>query len=160
MRVNSRLVIGFFFVHSFHLLLVAGLFVVGCGDICPVDVETNPDDLVGTVRALIVSYEDQPEIVHRLVGDDGQEISLDLRRAGRRPRVGERIAFRGARDGNRVEVSGYDVLRTSTDQVAQPRGVASRERTIKIAAILLSIDLSKEKLAERIFTDPDSPAAQ
>jgi len=158
-RVNIRPVIGFFFEPSLHCLLVAGLFVVGCGDARQIDVQSNPDGLVGTVRALVVSYEDRAETVHQLVGNDGQEISLDFRQAGRRPQVGERIAVRGARDGSRMEVSSYDVLRASTDEVRQPLRAGSRERTIKIAAILLSNELSKEELARRLFTDVDSPAA-
>jgi hypothetical protein len=93
------------------------------------------------------------------VRDDGEEISLDFNHIERRARVGDRIAVRGARDGNRIEVSGYDLLRASANEVGPLLPSGSRERTIKLAAFLLTPEITKETLTKRVFTDPDSPAA-
>ena len=142
-----------------HLGLVAGAFLFGCGEVRSIDAESKPDGLVGTVRTLIVSYGDHAETFDRLVRDDGEEISLDFSHVERRVRVGDRIAVRGAREGNRIEVSGYDVLRASGNEVRQPLQIGRRERTFKLAALLLTTEITKERLTERVFTARDSPAA-
>jgi MYXO-CTERM domain-containing protein len=141
-----------------HLGVVAGSFVFGCGELHSIDAESKPDGLVGTVRSLIVSYGDHAESFDRLVGDDGEEISLDFRHVPRRARVGDRIFARGARDGNRIEVSGFDVLSATDNEVQQPPSIAPH-RTIRLAVLLLTPEITKETLARRVFTDPDSPAA-
>ena len=142
-----------------RLALVAGSLLGACGEVRSIDPESKPDGLVGTVRSLNVSYGDHAEIFDRLVRDDGEEIPLDFRHAQRRARVGDRIAVRGARDGNRIEVSGYDVLRANGNEVEQPLPVGPGKRTIRLAALLLTREITKETLAKRVFTDPDSPAA-
>jgi len=146
------------FALSVALGLVAGLLVFGCGETRPIDVRSKPDGLVGTVRTLIVSHHDHAETFSRLVTDDGEEVSLDFTQLDRSVRVGDRIAVRGARYGNRIEVSAYDVLGANGNEGRQPLQAAPRDRTFRIAAILLTTEISKEGLAKRLFTDRDSPA--
>ena len=142
-----------------HLGLVAGFFLFGCGEVRSISAESKPDGLVGTVRTLLVSYGNRAERFDRLVRDDGEEISLDFSRVEKPARVGNRIAVRGARDGNRIEVSGYDVLPPSGNEIRQSLQIGPRERTFKLAALLLTTEITKETLTKRVFTAPDSPAA-
>jgi MYXO-CTERM domain-containing protein len=108
----------------------------------------------------MVSYGDHAETFSRLVTEDGDQIGLDFTRIGRRARVGERIAVRGVRDADRIEVSDYDVLGArGDDAVRQALRRAPESRTFKVAAISVTTEMSQDALRKRVFTDPDSPAA-
>jgi hypothetical protein len=149
----------FFLALPIHVGFAIGPLVFGCAEARRLDGASKPDGLEGTVSTLIVSYDDHAETFDRLVTDDGEEIALDFAHIERRARIGQRIVVRGARNGNRIAVSGYDVLRASGNDVPQPLRAAPGERKFKVAALLLTTEISRETLVKRIFTDPDSPAA-
>jgi len=145
-------------------VLLGALLVYGCNEarpgLRPVDVETKADGVAGTVGSLTVSYGDHAETFSSLATDDGHHVALDFTRAGRRARVGERIAVHGVRDADRIEVSSYEVLGPRGDEaVRQALRRAPEPRTFKVAAISVTTEMSQDALRKRVFTDPDSPAA-
>ena len=158
-----------FFSHSFLALftnagLVAGVGMLGCGEAHPrSDVLQSgevPNGIVGTVHARIASFDDHAETFYRLVRDDGEEIALDFGTNAPPARVGQRIAVRGPRAGNHIEVDGYDVVRRGRDlnEARQPL-TAPAKRNFKIAAISLDATLAAAKFKTRVFSDVDSPTA-
>jgi hypothetical protein len=155
-----------FLALSLNLGLVAGIGMLGCGEASqPSDTSLTgevPNGIVGTLHARIASFDDHSETYYRLVRDDGEEIALDFGTEAPRVRPGERIAVRGPRANNRIEVDGYDVVRRGRDlgEVREPlKGPA--KRTFRIAAISLDpvTPVDQAKMKARIFADKDSPAA-
>ncbi|HMI83062.1 MAG TPA: MYXO-CTERM sorting domain-containing protein [Polyangiaceae bacterium] len=161
--MNRRFSRSRFLVLSLNVGLVAGIGVLGCGEARQSDAAQNgevPSGIVGTLHARLASYDDHAETYYRLVRDDGEEISLDFGANAPRARPGERIAVRGPRDGNRIEVDGYQVVRRGRDlNESQQALTAPAKRNFKIAAISLDTTVTAAKMKTRIFSDVDSPAA-
>jgi MYXO-CTERM domain-containing protein len=142
--------------------LVAGIAALGCGEARQSDVQPSaplPEGVIGTLRARIASYEDHAETSFRLVREGGEELSLDVGQHDLRGRIGQKLAVRGPRDGNRIHVDAYDVIPDESSVSQQPLKTAHNKRTIKIAAISLTAQVPKDMMAKRVFSDPDGPAA-
>src|SRR5690349_9491117 len=152
-----------FIMLSLNVGLVAGIGMLGCGEANQTDVSLTgevPNGIVGTLHARIASFDDHAETYYRLVRDDGEEISLDFGRVEMRLRPGQRIAVRGPRTNGRIEVDGYDVVRSRKElsESRQPLTGAAK-RTFRIAAISLDATVDAAKMKTRIFSDKDGPAA-
>src|SRR4026207_792519 len=101
-----------YLAYGLNLGLVAGLGLLGCGEASqsPTDIESEPNGTVGTLHALIASYDDHSETLYRLRKDDGTDVGLYFGSGGTRIRVGERIAVRGERKGDMIEVTGHELV--------------------------------------------------
>ena len=146
---------------SINVGLVVSLGIFGCGESkqAQVDIESQPNGTVGTLHALIASYENHSETFYRLITDDGRDLALNFGAGTVRPRVGERIAVRGYEQGNEIEVSAYDLVQRRIGDTQQALLTGAPEvRTIRVAAISLSSNMTKAAFAKRVFQDADSPA--
>ena len=158
-RRSSRTIIRTRFL---NLGLIAGLGILGCGEArqSQQDIEPPPNGTVGNLKVLIANYGDHSETLYRLIKDDGEDIGLNFGTDAPRPRVGERIAVRGQREGDRITVIGYDIVqrRIGDTQQAILTG-APDPQDFRVAAISLTTATSKATLTKRVFQDPDSPTA-
>jgi hypothetical protein len=151
-----------FFARTINLGLVVSLGIFGCGEArqSQADIEPEPNGTVGTLKVLLANYGDHSETFYRLIKDDGEDVGLNFGDEAPRLRVGERIAVRGEREGNRIQVTGYELVqRRIGDTQQQHLKGAPDPQNLRVAAIGLTTEWSKATLAKRVFQDADSPTA-
>ncbi|HMI83063.1 MAG TPA: MYXO-CTERM sorting domain-containing protein [Polyangiaceae bacterium] len=145
---------------SFNVGLLVGLGIVGCGEAHQSTIEPEPNGTVGTLKVLLASYADHSETLYRLIKDDGEDIGLNFGSEAPRLRVGERIAVRGERQGDRIQVNGYELVQRRVGDTQQRLLTGSHDpQTMRVAAISLTTVTTKATLTKRVFQDVDSPTA-
>jgi hypothetical protein len=146
---------------STNLAFLLSVVAAGCGEAKTTAIEAEPavNGIAGTLHARIATFEDgHAETTYRLVKVDGEEIALDFGDKAPTVAVGARIAVRGPRIGDRLQVDGLDALPRRADEQVQPLKAARGPKTLKIAMINVS-SKTKATLETRTKTAADSPTA-
>ncbi len=153
----ARLSCRFLLRNRVNLAFVLCLAAVACSDARHDDGNTN--GVRGTLRMRIATYADQhSERFYRLVGEDDETWELAFANTPPRVAPGTEIIVRGERDGTRLRVDEFDVVRNDLGVQALALDALPEKRSLKVAMIVVDPNYSTTRARQRLFQTVDSPA--
>src|SRR6266542_1751160 len=153
----ARLSCRFLLRNRVNLAFVLCLAAVACSDARHDDGNTN--GVRCTRRMRIATYADQhSERFYRLVGEDDETWELAFANTPPRVAPGTEIIVRGERDGTRLRVDEFDVVRNDLGVQALALDALPEKRSLKVAMIVVDPNYSTTRARQRLFQTVDSPA--